>query len=161
MLVSGLMSALFLVMTEASAGITPGTHDLLDPPEDAAQIVSLFDRPAERWLAGHRGIDFASEVGAEIFAPDDGTITYAAPVAGRGVVVIQHPSGLVTSLEPVTATVTRGDHVGRGEVVGVLEEDHWHCADPCLHWGVRFEGEYVNPLDVLAGFGPVRLLPVS
>jgi len=28
-----------------------------------------------------------------------------------------------------------------------------------VHWGLRLDGVYVDPLDYLEGFGPVRLLP--
>jgi len=96
-----------------------------------------------------------------VIAPGPGVVTFAGLIAGRGVVVVLHPSGLRSTLEPVTAHVMAGEAVTAGEVVGTLELAGSHCHPrACLHWGVRRGEEYVDPLDVLAGFGPIRLLPL-
>ncbi|WP_443208538.1 hypothetical protein [Salinibacterium sp. PAMC 21357] len=34
-----------------------------------------------------------------------------------------------------------------------------HCTRPCLHFGVRVEGEYVSPLNYLSGIPRAVLLP--
>ena len=47
-----------------------------------------------------------------------------------------------------------------GTAVGTVGRDPGHCAPrTCVHWGVRAGDTYVDPLDLLAGFGPVVLLP--
>jgi len=83
-------------------------------------------------------------------------------VVDRGVVTVAHGAGLVSSVEPVDVNVSAGDVVRAGDVLGVVGEAPGHC-DPraCVHWGVRLDGEYLNPLDVMRGYGPVRLLPVG
>ena len=88
-----------------------------------------------------------------------GTVTFAGPLAGRGVVVVDH-GATRTTYEPVAATVAVGTPVAAGAQVGTLELAGSHCFPrACLHWG-WIEGEtYLDPLR-LVGAGPVRLLPL-
>jgi murein DD-endopeptidase MepM/ murein hydrolase activator NlpD len=89
-----------------------------------------------------------------------GTVTFAAPLAGRGVVVVDH-GGVRTTYEPVHARVTVGDAVARGAVIGTLQRASSHCFPrACLHWGLLRGDSYLNPL-ILVGAGPIRLLPLS
>ncbi len=130
------------------------------PPGGPAEVVNGFDPPEHAWSAGHRGVDLAATAGAEVRAAGPGTVTYAGPIAGRGVVVIDH-GGLRTTYEPVTPTVGVGDEVGAGRPVGVLESAGSHCAPAaCLHWGAREGERYTDPL-ALVGGGSVRLLPLG
>ncbi len=76
----------------------------------------------------------------------------------RPVLSISHSSGVLSSFEPVDATVAAGDHVRRGQVVGVLLAGH--CSSTCLHLGARIAGEYVNPLLFLGEVPRAVLLPV-
>ncbi|SED58384.1 peptidoglycan DD-metalloendopeptidase family protein [Jiangella alba] len=130
------------------------------PPGGPAEVVNGFDPPEHAWSAGHRGVDLAATAGAEVRAAGPGTVTYAAPIAGRGVVVIDHGT-LRTSYEPVTPIVGVGDEVGAGQPIGVLESAGSHCTPAaCLHWGAREGEQYTDPL-ALVGGGPVRLLPLG
>ena len=141
---------------------SPSPSSLVSSPVEPFVALALFDRPDTPWGAGHRGIDIAADVGQLVLSPDDGVVTFAGPVADREVIVIAHAGGLVTSLEPVAASVAVGDRVSRGQPVGLVTAERGHCVPAtCVHWGVRREGEYVNPLDVLEGFGSVVLLPVA
>jgi murein DD-endopeptidase MepM/ murein hydrolase activator NlpD len=120
-------------------------------------IVRPFIAPATPYGPGHRGIDIES-TGAEVFAPSSGVVSFAGDVAGRPVLAIRHPGGLVSSLEPVSSTVAAGAAVSRGELVGTLLPGH--CARaPCVHFGVRLDGEYVSPLNYLGGVPRAVLLP--
>jgi hypothetical protein len=75
---------------------------------------------------------------------------------------VRHTDGLISSVEPVLPDVVTGDVVTEGMLLGTVSDERGHCAPPtCLHWGVRDHGVYINPLDVLEGFGPVRLLPLT
>ena len=142
----------------AEAALPPAT--LLSPiaPFDAER---LFIGPSHPWDAGHRGIDIASQEGAEVLAPAGGTVTFSGLVVDRGVLTIDHGGGLVSSVEPVVPGVTAGERVTAGQKIASVSPERDHCASAtCLHWGVRLHGNYINPLDVLEGFGRVRLLPV-
>lgn len=130
------------------------------PPGGPAEVVQGFDPPGRPWLAGHRGVDLAATEDAEVRAAGPGTVTYAGPLAGRGVVSIDH-GGLRTTYEPVDPSVRQGDTVGPGQPIGTLEAAGSHCAPAaCLHWGAREGEHYTDPL-ALVGAGPVRLLPLG
>jgi murein DD-endopeptidase MepM/ murein hydrolase activator NlpD len=133
-----------------------GVWPLLPRPE----VVRGFDPPASRWGSGHRGVDLLGHAGQQVRSALGGTITFAAPLAGRGVVVVDH-GGVRTTYEPVSASVVVGDVVTRGTAIGLLRRAQSHCFPrSCLHWGLRRGETYLNPL-TLVGAGPVRLLPLD
>lgn len=110
---------------------------------------------------GHRGADLGGVAGQPVLSAGDGTVVYAGPLAGRGVVSVQHADGLRTSYEPVLAEVRPGRLVRRGERLGTLAAGHPGCpVAACLHWGLRRDGRYLDPLSLVEA-GHVRLLPVA
>ena len=120
-------------------------------------IARPFVAPVTPYGSGHRGIDIRSG-GADVFAPESGVVSFVGAVAGRPVLAIRHPGGLVSSFEPVDSTLVAGEAVSRGQLVGTLLPGH--CAStPCLHFGVRLNGEYVSPLNYLGGIPRAVLLP--
>ena len=127
----------------------------LTPP----QPTRYFDPPVVKWGSGHRGVDLGGAAGQPVTAAGDGTVAFVGMVAGRPVISIEHPSGLRTTYEPVTSTLTAGTPVSAGQQIGVLDAGHLGCpAAACLHWGVRRGETYLNPL-MLLGMLEVRLLP--
>lgn len=131
-------------------------------PVDPVSVARLASLPAQNWLPGHRGIDLATSVGRAVTSPGAGEVTYAGVVVNRPVVSVRHAGGFVSSLEPVDATVRVGDVVGIGDTLGTVSTAAGHCAPAtCVHWGLRRDGRYVNPLDYLRGYGQVRLLPLD
>lgn len=129
----------------------------LAPLVGPLRVGRKFDPPQYRWLPGHRGVDLCAPVGSEVLAPREGVVVYAARLADRNVVSIEHRDGLRSTFEPVAARVSRGQSVTAGQVIGTLEAGH---EGDCLHWGVKRDRDtYLNPLLLL--FGPVRLLPLD
>ena len=61
-------------------------------PVDTVQVVEPFAAPAHAYGPGHRGVDLVWDGGA-VRAPSGGIIAFAGPVAGRGVVTIDHGGG--------------------------------------------------------------------
>jgi murein DD-endopeptidase MepM/ murein hydrolase activator NlpD len=87
-------------------------------------------------------------------------VTFAGPVAGRGLVVVLHADGVRTEYEPVRVLVSRGAPVRAGVVLGRVAGTHGSCAPGrCLHWGARRGADYLDPLLLLRALGTVRLLP--
>jgi murein DD-endopeptidase MepM/ murein hydrolase activator NlpD len=118
-----------------------------------------FQPPSKPYGPGHRGVDLVGAPGQPVLAAGGGTVVYAGPLADRGVVSVDHADGLRTSYEPVAAAVHAGQLVRRGEPVGALEAGHLGCpASACLHWGLRRDGQYLDPL-MLVRPARVRLLP--
>lgn len=113
----------------------------------AGPVIRGFDPPDEPWLAGHRGIDLRAEPGTSVRAAADGRIGFAGEVAGKPVVTVIH-GRLRTTYEPVRASVSVGDSVTAGTVIGQLVEGH-DCgggADACLHLGLRRGDTYLDPM---------------
>jgi murein DD-endopeptidase MepM/ murein hydrolase activator NlpD len=160
-LLSTLLVSPTLLVGPSSAQTTPapsrqGVWPLVPRP----QVVRGFDPPATRWGAGHRGVDLLGHAGQQVHTSLAGTVTFAAALAGRGVVVVDH-GGLRTTYEPVSASVTVGQVLARGGVIGTLQRASSHCFPrACLHWGLLRGDAYLNPL-TLVGAGPIRLLPLS
>ncbi|WP_345312445.1 M23 family metallopeptidase [Gordonia alkaliphila] len=124
-----------------------------------------FDPPAQRWLAGHRGVDLGAAPQAAVIAAGAGRVRFAGSVAGRPTISVLHPDQIATTYEPVRAVVRTGDSVLRGQVLGYLEPGHPGCpVAACLHWGARLgsgsSARYLNPL-ALVGAVVVRLKPVG
>ncbi|ACZ30210.1 Peptidase M23 [Xylanimonas cellulosilytica DSM 15894] len=142
-------------------------------PPVPGQVARGFDPPEHEWQAGHRGVDLWSARGDAVVSPGTGVVTFAGSVGGKPVVVVTHPDGLRSSLEPVDATVPRGTAVRAGDPVGVLaaapggasNPDHCAALAPavdgaaCAHWGVRRGGTYLDPLTLLGTAPPIVLLP--
>lgn len=119
-------------------------------------IARPFIAPATPYASGHRGIDIRTR-SPEVFAPESGIVSFAGMIAGRPVLAIRHPGGLVSSFEPVNSVLAAGTAVNRGQLVGSLLTGH--CADLCVHFGVRRAGEYVSPLNYLGSVPRAILLP--
>lgn len=129
----------------------------VSPPH---QLIRPFEAPATAYAAGHRGIDVASEPGAPVLAAADGVVSFSGVVVDRPVLSVRHVGGLVSSVEPVTASVVSGDEVAAGQTVGVVASGG-HCDRRCVHVGVRLYGEYVNPLALVASIERAVLLPLG
>ncbi|MFB7480701.1 peptidoglycan DD-metalloendopeptidase family protein [Streptomyces anulatus] len=131
-------------------------------------VLRGWEPPTGPYGPGHRGVDLAAGPGDRVLAATDGRVSFAGRVAGRGVVAIEVAGSgsppLRTTYEPVRALVEEGASTRAGQPVGVLEEGPFHCAEGCLHWGLRRGDAYLDPLSLLPPSllrrGPSRLLPV-
>ncbi|WP_432546472.1 peptidoglycan DD-metalloendopeptidase family protein [Kineococcus sp. SYSU DK004] len=144
----------------ATAVAARWTWPLAGPPA----VLRAFE-DVGRYEAGHRGADLAARPGGAVLSPDDGVVTFAGPVAGRVVVVVAHPGGLRSTLEPVAAPVPAGTAVRAGQRVADVPAPgapgSAHCLVPCLHLGARDGERYLDPLALLAPAGPPVLLPLG
>ncbi|MFJ4227807.1 M23 family metallopeptidase [Paenarthrobacter nicotinovorans] len=124
-------------------------------------VLRTFDPPDKPWLSGHRGVDLGpAPDGGPVTAPSDGVVTFAGVVVDRPVLTIDQGDGLKSSFEPVISALKEGDHVVKGQTIGNVQPGH--CGSTtCLHWGVRRDGEYVNPLGFVADLRPSVLLPLD
>jgi murein DD-endopeptidase MepM/ murein hydrolase activator NlpD len=101
-------------------------------------VLDPFRPPPEPWLAGNRGIEYATAAGVPVAAIGPGVVTFAGPVAGRLVATVEHPDGLRSSyVELGRLLVARGQVVAAGEPVGI--------ADGPVHLGVRRGSTYLDP----------------
>jgi murein DD-endopeptidase MepM/ murein hydrolase activator NlpD len=144
--------ALIVGGASTAAAEPPWSWPLAPPHAIARQFIA----PATPYAAGHRGIDIrAADV--TVFAPANGTVYFVGTVVDRPVVSLAHGDGVLSSFEPVQSALSVGDIVRRGDVIGTLVPGH--CTEPCLHFGVRLDGQYVNPLLYVGTLERSVLLP--
>ncbi|MFF4169302.1 murein hydrolase activator EnvC family protein [Streptomyces sp. NPDC001744] len=129
----------------------------VDPPE----LLRGWQPPPGPYAAGHRGVDLAAPPGTPVLAPAAGTVAFAGPVGGRGVLTLTLPGTgtppLRTTFSPVTPLVPAGIPVRAGAPIARAAPGT-HCARNCLHWGLLRGDRYLNPLRLI-GRAPSRLLP--
>lgn len=120
-------------------------------PVAPATVVRGFVAPRHRYGPGHRGVDLAAPIGAPVLAPAPGVVAFTGQVAGRPVVAIDHPGGLRSSFEPVSSQAVAGSIVAAGAVIGAVSTaaPTAHCPMSCVHWGVRRNGDYIDPMSLL------------
>lgn len=157
---------LLTVGPASAAGPIPVTGDPVAPVGAWAwplggpgDLLAVFDRPEAPWAAGHRGVDLKTARGATVRSPAAGVVAFVGVVVDRPVVTVDHGNGLVSSFEPALADVVVGEPVSPGQVVAGVDTGG-HCSDVCLHWGVRLNGEYIDPLSLVMDRRPSVLLPV-
>jgi murein DD-endopeptidase MepM/ murein hydrolase activator NlpD len=127
-------------------------------PLDEFRLERAFEAPAHRYGPGHRGVDLRAGPRAAVRAPAGGRVAFSGSVAGRGILTIDHGDGLVTTLEPVESPLAEGAAVERGDEVGAVALGG-HAAPGALHFGVRLDGEYINPMRLLGVVPRAVLLP--
>lgn len=130
-----------------------------DYPTSSHTVLRAFDHLEHNWLPGHRGVDLASRPGEEIRAAGPGRVAVAGRVVDNNVVSIEHDTGLRTTYLPVTPSVSVGDMVETGDVIGTIEEGHC-LIGACLHWGAKRGDRYYDPLSLL-GEVTIRLYPAG
>jgi murein DD-endopeptidase MepM/ murein hydrolase activator NlpD len=127
-------------------------------------VIRGFDPPSTAFGAGHRGIDIAAPSGTPVLAPSPGVVAFAGAVAGHLFVTVDHGGGLSSTYSWVSAILVRkGDTVARGSAVALTGTGHPGVEKPHLHFGVRQDGAYVDPLAFLAPptlVGLIRLAPI-
>ena len=90
-------------------------------------VVAPFVAPAGPYAPGHRGVDLGAAAATRVVSAGSGVVAFAGPVAGRGVVAVDHPGGLRSTYEPVEPVVHRGQRVLRGQLLGLLSGTGSHA----------------------------------
>lgn len=129
--------ALVVVVPAVAVDRADGARPRYRPPV-SAPVADPFRPPPQPWMAGNRGIEYATEPGTIVRAIGPGSVSFAGTVAGRRIVTVAHPDGLRSSYVGLaTVTVDRGDRVAGGDVVGRSTDR--------LHLGVRRGSTYLDP----------------
>ena len=124
---------------------------LKSPLKFEPRVTSAFARarrhPVLDYTRAHNGVDYAAPVGAPVGAVASGVVTFAAWTTGGGRTVrIRHASGYESEyLHLSSITVARGEHVGQGDLIGRVGATGL-ATGPHLHYGLRRNGLYVNPV---------------
>lgn len=98
----------------------------------------------------HKGTDFHAAMGTPIRAANGGVVVLARKLFYEGnIVVIDHGLGLYTlSMHLSRIDVREGERVHTGQLLG-LSGATGRVTGPHLHWAVRWENAYLDPVKLL------------
>ena len=132
-------------------------------PVEKPLLVKDFLQPNSDWSSGHRGVDYQVSEGDTVFATSSGQIRFSGQLVNRSVVSIIHPNSLVSTVEPVCSSLSKGTAVSAGDVIGKVctgEGYFSHCLPKlCLHFGIKTQTGYLSPLYLMGELSPSRLKP--
>jgi murein DD-endopeptidase MepM/ murein hydrolase activator NlpD len=125
-------------------------------------VIRGYDPPDSPYGSGHRGIDIAASVGTTVVAADAGVVSFAGPVGGQLFVSVDHGSGVVSSYSYLSLVqVRKGDLVPRGATLGRSGSGHAGVTPTHLHFGVRVNGAYADPMAFLGPPSVVSLIRLA
>ena len=156
-----------LVAEHASAGLATPADTMARPYGSyrwpvVGPVIRFFEAPETPYSAGHRGIDIAAPFGTPVHSTATGTVTFAGWVAGSLFVTVDHGDGIKTSYSFLSGfSVSTGQSVRAGQVIGFTGHGHPDVATPHLHFGARVNGAYVDPLLLLGGLSLVDLIRLA
>jgi murein DD-endopeptidase MepM/ murein hydrolase activator NlpD len=124
------------------------------PSESSTRISSPFGNrlhPILRIYKLHTGIDIAARSGTNILAANAGTVISAGWNNGYGyMVMVDHGGGIVTLYAHSSKLLVRkGNVVARGQAIAKVGSTGMSTG-PHLHFEVRVNGIYKNPLDYVS-----------
>ena len=134
---------------------------LLKTPLKFARISSGFDlhrmHPILHTERAHMGVDYAAPVGTPVWAAASGVVESAGPAGGAGnMVVLRHDNGLETyymHLSKFAKGLHPGQRVTAKQVIAFVGATGL-ATGPHLHFGVKVNGSYVDPLKLAPQRGP-------
>jgi murein DD-endopeptidase MepM/ murein hydrolase activator NlpD len=110
----------------------------------------LYARFGRKGKSPHDGIDLAAPAGTPVRTAGEGSVLFAGPQQGYGLlVIIEHAHGLVTVYaHNRDLRVRTGQQVREAQVVATVGESG-KTSGPHLHFEVRQDGAPVDPLELL------------
>lgn len=98
----------------------------------------------------HYGVDLAAPTGRPIYATRSGTVTTASYNGSAGYYVqINHGDGYRSIYMHMTHYIVKaGQHVNQGQVIGYCGSTGGSTG-PHLHFGISYNGTYVNPANYI------------
>ncbi len=133
-------------------------YDVVGPAY--GKISSPFGMRADPFTgkqAFHSGIDIAADYGTPVYAIQDGRVSYSGEKGGYGnCVMLDHYYPDVPQVPRLTTlyghnstlVVKVGDSVKRGQIISYVGSTG-RSKGPHLHFEVRYNNMYVNPMDYL------------
>ena len=100
----------------------------------------------------HTGVDISGNRGDRVRASGSGIVSYTgfSPIGGRTLVIKHNVKIRTTYLNLSAIFVSVGTHVEQGDIVAAIgTDDDPSSSDPHLHFGIIYDGKYLDPEDVL------------
>jgi murein DD-endopeptidase MepM/ murein hydrolase activator NlpD len=124
---------------------------LKSPLKFEPRITSRFSSSRKHPILGynraHNGVDYHAPAGAPVGSVAPGVVTMAGWTSGGGrTVKVRHPNGYDTEYLHMSAIAVRaGQRVGQGDLVGRVGMTGL-ATGVHLHYGLKKNGRYVNPV---------------
>ena len=120
------------------------------PCPASSRITSKFgsrEAPVEGASTSHKGIDIGASSGSDVLAAADGEVVIATYSASAGnYVMISHGGDVCTVYMHMSEIRTKvGSTVSKGDVIGLVGSTGYSTG-PHLHFGIRINGSYADPL---------------
>ena len=124
------------------------------PCPASSRITSQFgdrESPTEGASSNHKGIDIGAASGSDILAAASGTVVIATYSYSAGnYIMIDHGGGVSTVYMHCSQLLAaEGDEVSQGQVIAKVGSTGYSTG-PHLHFGIRSDGSYVNPLNYVS-----------
>ena len=136
---------------------------VLNPLEGTLMITSEFSlvgrmHPVFGSVRPHKGTDLAANMGDNIYASLNGTVTYSGWAEGYGnvVYILSNVGGYSVETRYAHCSallVSTGNQVSAGTVIAKVGQTGW-ATGPHLHFEIRINGEPINPRRYLKGLPP-------
>ena len=116
-------------------------------PRITSRFSSSRKHPILGYARAHNGVDYYAAPGAPVGSVAPGVVTLAGWTNGGGrTVKVRHPNGYETEYLHLSAIAVRaGARVGQGELVGRVGKTGL-ATGVHLHYGLKKNGRYVNPV---------------
>jgi murein DD-endopeptidase MepM/ murein hydrolase activator NlpD len=160
----------------ATTGARPAYYDeqgrslkrffLKSPLKFEPRITSRFSTSRRHPILGynraHNGVDYSAPTGAPVVSVAPGTVTHAGWTTGGGRTVrVRHNNGYQSEyLHLSSIEVRAGERVSQGDLVGKVGATGLATA-PHLHYGLRRNGAFVNPVVEHRNMPPGEPIPAG
>lgn len=139
---------------------------LKTPLKFEPRITSRFSRsrmhPVLKYARAHNGVDYGAPTGAPVVSVSNGTVSFAGWTNGGGRTVrVRHTSGYESEymhLSAIAPGISPGARVGQGDLLGNVGQTGL-ASGPHLHYGLRRNGQYVNPITEHQNLPPGEPVP--
>jgi len=131
-------------------------------PRISSRFSSARRHPILKYTRAHNGVDYSAPSGAPVVAVAPGTVTLAGWTRGGGRTVrIRHNNGYESEYLHLSALHVRaGIRVSQGDLVGKVGATGL-ATGPHLHYGLRRNGAYVNPVVEHRNMPPGEPVPAA
>ncbi len=141
---------------------------LKSPLKFEPRITSRFSasrmHPVLKYARAHNGVDYAAPTGAPIASVSGGVVTFAGWTSGGGRTVrVKHAGGYESEymhMSAIAGGIAAGARVGQGELLGYVGMTGT-ATGPHLHYGLRRNGDYVNPITAHQNLPPGEPVPTA
>jgi murein DD-endopeptidase MepM/ murein hydrolase activator NlpD len=116
-------------------------------PRVTSRFSSSRKHPILGYARAHNGVDYGAGTGAPVVSIAPGVVTLAGWSGGGGrTVKVRHSNGYDSEYLHLSSIAVRaGARIGQGELVGRVGQSGL-ATGPHLHYGLKKNGRYVNPV---------------